>query len=424
MMATMKFKGWPLLLALGLVFVLQLTVPAQIWTMLFIGLGLLGLIAYIWARGLQHGILLVRERRYTMAQVGDRLEERFTIYRSGYLPALWLELTDHSTLPGYQASQVTGLGAHSHTRWRSESICTRRGIYQLGPTELDLGDPFGLFAIHQHYPNRVEFTVAPPIVALPDIQVASRGHAGEGAPRPYSLAPTEPTTTVRPHTPADSLNRIHWPTSARRESLYVRGLQEPTSGDWWLVLDMDQAVHSGQDIDSTLEKGVLIAASLADRGLTEAQAVGLLAQGREAVWLPPQSTPLQRWRILTALARIEAGQLNLADLLTRSNRLIKQNTSLIVITASTDSDWLNPLLLLKRQGVVPTTVLVYTEQTRPALEAIYHTLLLQGIRAYLIDQASLSHPTYEDLAGRWEWRTLGTGRAVAVHRPEGEWEAV
>jgi len=424
MQSTIKFKGWPLLLAIILMMILQLTGPSQIWTMLFIGLGLLLLLSFAWARNLQDTLTMARERRYTIAQVGDRLEERFTITKRGLFPALWIEIVDHSTMPNYTASQVTGLGVHGSIRWHTETVCTRRGIFRLGPTEVNMGDPFGIFAVRQFYPNSVDFVIAPPIIPLPELQIASRGHAGEGTPRLYSLAPTEPTATVRPHTPADSLNRIHWPTTARRESLYVRGLQETTSGDWWLVLDMDGAVHSGIDQDSTLEKGILVAASLTERGIKSNQSVGLLTQGQESAWLPPKALAIQRWQILSVLARIEAGTLNLNDLLTRSSQLIKQNTSLIIITPTVDAQWFDPLLMLKRQGVVPTIIFICTDETRPTLAGLQQALAQQTIRTYLIDADSLIPPTPEELAGQWQWRTLGTGRVVAVYKPEGNWESI
>ena len=412
------------MLATLLVLTLQFIAPAQIWTMLFIGLGLTQAIAFAWARGLQKNFILSRERRYAMAQVGDRFEERFTITQQGFLPALWVEIIDHSNLPGYNASQVTGVGAQSKMRWHTEHICAQRGVFQLGPTEVNLGDPFGLFAVRQFYPHTIDFTIAPPILPLPDIHIASRGHSGEGAPRHYSLAPTEPTATVRAYNPADSLKRIHWPTTARRESLYVRGLEETTSGDWWLALDVEARVQRGLGQDSTLEKAVIVASSLADKGLAGQQAVGLLAHGQEAVWLPPKSIALQRWQILTMLAKIQAGNLSLDQLLSRSSQTIRQDISLIVITPSTDSAWLNPVLLLKRQGVAPTVILIYTGETLPAMESLQQALAMQLIQTYLLDQASIHAPTSEDLAGHWEWRVLGTGRLVALRKPEGEWKAV
>ena len=83
-----------------LLVVLQLTVPYQGWVALLVGFGGAWLIGYLWARSLARGLSLVREMRFGWAQVGDRLEERFTLTNKGWAPALWVEVIDHSTLPG------------------------------------------------------------------------------------------------------------------------------------------------------------------------------------------------------------------------------------------------------------------------------------------------------------------------------------
>jgi uncharacterized protein (DUF58 family) len=329
---------------------------------------------------------------------------------------------DYSNMPGYSASRVTGIGMSTSYRWRTDGICAQRGVFQLGPTRANLGDPFGLFAVEQYYPTTVDFTIAPPIVELPDIQIATRGHLGEEVPRPFSLAPTQPTATVRAYASGDSLNRIHWPTTARRDDFYVRGMEELTAGDWWIVLDLEERIHSGTDLDSTLEKSILIAASLADRGLRNSHAVGLLAHGQDSIWMLPKSVGLQRWQIFRVLAQIKAGDLNLHDLLARSGQLVKRDASLIVITTAANAHWLDSLLLLGRQGVVPTVICLFDEQTRPAAEGLIQALAMQNIRGHLIDHTSMIIPTPEELAGRWEFRILGMGKVVAVSRPEGSWE--
>ncbi|MEM7348020.1 MAG: hypothetical protein AAF485_27620, partial [Chloroflexota bacterium] len=163
---------------------------------------------------------------------------------------------------------------------------------------------------------------------------------------------------------------------------------------------------------------------LADRGLQDKQAVGLLSHGQEAVWLPPKNIELQRWQILTALAKIQAGHLNLTQLLTRSVQLIKQNTSLIIITPSTDTAWLDPLLIIKRHGVVPTIFSIYTEETRTQAQAFQQVLVRDNIQTHLIDESAIVPPKREDVGGRWEWRTSVTGKAMALNRPEGEWETL
>lgn len=424
MQTTVKFRGWLPALITCLTIILQFTAPAKIWTMLFIGLGITLTITWYWARELQTGLSFTREHRYTWAQVGDRLEERFTVTNTSFIPALWLEIEDHSTLPDYQPSRVTGVGSKAVNRWYTDGICSQRGVFQLGPVVLKTGDPFGLFEVKHRYPNTEDFTIMPPVLAFPGLNIATRGQTGDDTLRTYSLSRTQSSATVRKYAPHDSLNRIHWPTTARRNEFFVRNLDPASSGDWWLALDLNVNAHYGQKQDFTLEKVILIASSLADRGLKEKHAVGLIAQGKEAVWVPPLTSAGHRGHILKTLALVNPGTLDLEPLLTRSRRYITGNASLVVITASTTLTWLQPLLLLMRQGVVVTVIYTVIPQTQAAIEANRQILISQGITTHLLESSQITPPPPEDAAGRWEWQITGLGKAVAVHKPQGKWKQV
>jgi uncharacterized protein (DUF58 family) len=235
--------------------------------------------------------------RYGWAQVGDRLEERFTLTNEGWARALWAELIDHSTLPGYLASRVTGVDGWSSNRWRLGSVCTRRGRYTIGPTSLRTGDPFGLYTLSLYYPDSTSVLVTPPIVPLPTIEIAPGGRAGEGSSRADAFERSVSAAGVRDYHPGDSLRRIHWRTSAHRDALSVRLFEGTPSSDWWIFLDLHQEVQVGEGWDSTLEHGVILAASLADRGLRSGHAVGLVAFSEELVWMAPRGGENQRLEI-------------------------------------------------------------------------------------------------------------------------------
>jgi hypothetical protein len=85
--------------------------------------------------------------RYGWAQVGDRLEERFTLINQFVLPATWISLVDHSTLIDHRASVATGVDGYSLSQWKILSRCTRRGVYTLGGATLETGDPFGVYTV-------------------------------------------------------------------------------------------------------------------------------------------------------------------------------------------------------------------------------------------------------------------------------------
>ena len=144
---------WPLLV--GLLFIAQIIVPYQGWFMLLVGLGGSWLIAYRWAIALERGLILERERRFGWAQVGDSIEERFTLINDSFWPALWVEVTDHSTMPDYLSSRVTGVGGWSRNRWQVQGRCQQRGVFTIGPTSVYVGDPFGLYMVELFYPSGV-----------------------------------------------------------------------------------------------------------------------------------------------------------------------------------------------------------------------------------------------------------------------------
>jgi uncharacterized protein (DUF58 family) len=404
----------------GLLLVLHLAVPYRGWLILLVGLGGAWLASYLWARSLAHGLRLVREMRFGWAQVGDRLEERFTLVNEGMLPGLWVEVVDHSTVPDYRVSRVSGVGGGSQSRWHTKGVCTRRGLFTLGPTTLRTGDPFGLYAVTLHYPDSATLMVTPPILSLPTIEVAPGGRTGEGRPRANAPERTVGAASVRDYVQGDSLRWIHWPTSARRDSLFVKLFDGTPAGDWWVFLDLDQSVQAGQGQASTEEHGVILAASLADRGLRSGRAVGLVTHGEELVWLPPQEGDGQRWTILRALALVEKGSRPLAELLARARPRFGERTSLIIVTPNVEGGWVEALWPLLRRGAIPTVLLLDPVSFGGTGDASRTSTLLSnlGITSYVITRDLLDRPeSRPGRQGRWEWRVTPLGRAVTTRRP-------
>jgi uncharacterized protein (DUF58 family) len=404
----------------GLLAVMQLIVPFRGWIILLVGLGGGWLVSYLWAWSLAHTLRLIRETRFGWAQVGDRLEERFTLVNEGWAPALWVEVLDHSTMPDYQISRVTGVGGNTMNRWQTHSICQRRGLFTLGPTTLQTGDPFGLYTVSLHYPNLATLTVTPPVVPLPTIQIAPGGRVGEGRPRANTLERTVSVASVREYLPGDTLNRIHWPTSAHRNEFFVRLFDSTPAGDWWIFLDLDRRVQAAQADASTEEHGVILAASLADEGLRLGRAVGLVAYGEILAWLPPRTGDGQRQEILRALAVANPGSRSLAELLARARPALDRETSLILITPAASGDWIEALWPLLRRGAVATVLLLDPVSFGGQGETSGTLALLTnlGVTRHLITPDLLDRPEVRPgQQGNWEWRIMPTGRAVPVRRP-------
>ncbi|MFH1523645.1 MAG: DUF58 domain-containing protein [Chloroflexota bacterium] len=410
---------WPILAILLLL--LQLIFPSRAWITLLIIMAGTWLVCFLWTLSLARHVFLERKIRYGWTQVGDQLEERFIVTNESFLPGLWLEVDAHSNLPDYTPGRVTSINANQIIEWKTKGVCTQRGLFTLGPTSLRTGDPLGLCSLELYQPNSTVLLVVPPVLPLPPIDISAGGRVGEGRrPRREALETTISVETVREYVPGDPLKFIHWPTFVKRNSLYVRQFEHTPSSDWWIFLDLEHSVQVGSGFDSTEEHGVILAASLADRGLHEGHSVGMVTCGQELTWIPPQNTSGHLIGILRALALAQPGNRPLAGLLKSAHQSIRRGASLIIITPNVQADWAASMLQLLKIGITPTVLLLDpvsfggTESTDGALALLND----YGITHYVIQRELFNRPEARPgQQGKWEWRVVGTGKAVAIRRP-------
>jgi len=410
---------WPALTILLLL--LQLLWPSRAWMTLLIIVGGIWVLSFLWTLSLARHLFLERALRYGWAQVGDQLEERFTVINESFLPGLWLEVEDHSNLPDYIAGRVTSVGPNASLEWKTEGICTRRGLFTLGPTTLRSGDPLGLCSLEIQHPNSTILLVLPPVLPLPPIEIAAGGRAGEGRrPRRSALETTVSVETVREYLPGDPLKAIHWPTSAKRDALYVRQFEHTPSSDWWIFLDLEHEVQAGSGSASTTEHGIILAASLVDRGIRQGHSVGLVTCGKELTWMPPQRTSGHLMTILRTLALIQPGEKPLAELLGSAQQSIRRGASLVIITPNIQADWAPSILQLVRKGIAPTVLLLDPESfgKQESAAGILNFLTEYGITHNIVHRELFDRPEARPgVQGKWEWRVVGRGKAVAIRRP-------
>jgi uncharacterized protein (DUF58 family) len=412
----LKLNSRLLLVLIGTILITHLIAPYIGWQILLLGLGGVLLISYSWAKALSIRLDLDRKLDFGWAQVGDRIHERFRIYNYSLIPALWVEVRDHSTIPDYTTHQIKEVKSKDWIQWNTTATCTHRGEFRLGPTTLSASDPFGLFQVSLHDPSTIDLIVLPPILPLPSMDIAPGGRAGEGAVLTNVIERSVTASSVREYIPGDSLRWIHWPTTARRDQLFVRLFDATPSGDWWIVLDMDRSIHFGEELDATEEYAVVLAASVANQGLRSGQTVGLIAHDENLIWLPPLAGEGQRWEIMHALASISLGDRPLRDVLGGIAPSLGHHTSLVIITASPDPSWTEELVRLKQQGIRPTVLLLDPESfgrevdlrmTRKVLfdQGISHTIVSRESLIFFERQSKKQHleEDYPSKRDRGDW---------------------
>ncbi|MEJ2569334.1 MAG: DUF58 domain-containing protein [Anaerolineales bacterium] len=336
--------------------------------------GFLLVSSYTWARLTLLGVRLEREAFSTRAQVGQLFTERFTLVNESRIPKIWIEARDKSELPGYKvtstvaglgrrglddrsghrASTVTiNLGSHHRRTWIQRTVCTRRGRYRIGPLELHSGDLFGLFPVKRDVPSSQHLLVLPMVVPIRRFSTPTGRISGGEAIRKRTHQVTPNVASVRDYSAGDNLNRIHWPSTAKRQRLIVKEFELDPQGEVWLLLDaarknryvkadrLDQDERSVWIVGETRlplasdEYGIAAAASLGIHFLDLDRSVGLIAYGDARHVIQPDRGEAQRYRLLESLAVLNAdGVHDLDQVLRVEYPRIPRGSTVIVITAA------------------------------------------------------------------------------------------
>lgn len=389
------------------------------------------LLSYLWARFSTRSVGLRRFTRTQRSQVGQFAEEQFEIANRSPLPKLWLEIDDQSTLPWHAASRVVNsLGRHSLQRWQVKTLCTQRGRFRLGPIVLRSGDPLGIFEVEQVLARTNHLTVYPLTVEITSFEPSYSDLSGGEARHRRTNQTTSNVSTVRDYVQGDSLNRIHWPSTARARRLMSKEFELDPTADVWLYLDLFRevegamqwtptapetglfALHSRRRQTTVLELppvtteyAIVVTASLARYFLTRNRSVGMSCQGRTREFLQADRGERQLNKILESLAVVEAqGAFPFANLIATDGGRLNRNDTVIAISPDPSPTWALALQQLRRRGVNSVAIVVDGATFgRPAdYQPLYVELEAAGIPTYIvgrtdpIDQA-LAHPAH---AGR------------------------
>ena len=378
----------------GRIFVLLILAVGAVGTMvngavfyvrlLYLG-SLLIIIAWVLRMLSLNGIKVGRQARSLRASVGDIFEEHFEVSNASKLPKLWLEVSNESSIPNATGSRlITLLRARQKRSYTARTWITNRGGFQLGPTKITSGDPFGIFRVSRVFPASSTLMVLPMIFHVNQFLSPPGLLPGGRAIRRKSMDITPHAAGVREYVTGDAMKRIHWPTSIRRDQLMVKEFEQDPQAEVWLFLDTYKSVHiekASEEIispvddlillrrpkfklpRSTLEYSISITASLAHYFLEQRRSVGLVTSlGRSYKIIPAERSERQEAKILEALAFLQAeSTFTLPSLVTAQLGQLPQGSSAILVTPMIWSELLLGVDSLQRRKLRPVVVLLMSQ---------------------------------------------------------------
>ena len=348
-----------LVLTLGLVVMAAvLTGATEVYFFLYLGLVVIGL-AYLLARrgltSLEAGSWLDRQH----ATVGDTLSVTYTLRSSARLPKPWLETHSPSTLPVAVPGRVISLWPRTSRTWAARVPLTHRGQYRIDPMVVRTGDPFGLFESVASVGPGAALLVYPQVEPLPAWTLPPAAIEGSSARAQHGPHLTPLVTSVRPYTPGDAFNRIHWRSSARHQELQVKEFDIEPSADLLIFVDLDRHAHAGAGRTATIESTVDTAAALAAHALADDRGVGMEAVGLRRAVIATDRGARQQHKVLNLLAVVQAeGSTPLAEMLVQGGARMRRGTVALAITPSLDRTWVASLAALRGAGAAPIACII------------------------------------------------------------------
>ena len=296
------------------------------------------------------------EAGYAVSQlhghVGDKLRVTYTLRNASRIAKLWLEIHNPTTLPGGLPGRAITLAGRSERSWLIRIPLARRGHFRIEPLHIRTGDPFGFFEASATVGQGVSVVVYPRIEPLPRWRLPAAAIEGSHVSPVRTLQTTPLATTVRPYAPGDSMNRIHWKSTARHGEIQVKEFDLEQTADAWIVLDLQRGIQTGRGDDSTVEAAVRAAASIADKAIKEKRSVGMTVNVGRTAFLPPDRGSRQHLKIMQLLASVEAdGSAPLVETLVATVGRLRRGMTAVIITPSLDPSWVRPLAALRTRGV-------------------------------------------------------------------------
>ncbi len=161
---------------------------------------------------------------------------------------------------------------------RYEVQCRPRGIYTIGPADIQVRDPLGLSQAGGAVGTPDRLVVYPKVDDLDGLPIGRGQDPTANTSRAsYSQTSGEDFFTLREYQQGDDLRRVHWPSSAKRDELMIRQLEIPWQSRALVVLDPRRGTYRN---DEAFEHAVRGTASVIKHLYAAGYAPRLWAGGR------------------------------------------------------------------------------------------------------------------------------------------------
>jgi uncharacterized protein (DUF58 family) len=260
-----------------------------------------------------------------------------------------------------------------------------RGVYPLGPTAVELEDPFGLECVSTSVEQGERVRVRPRVIEVDRLFTgASAGLLGADGRRRRSSGGLEPAG-IRDYQEGEPLRSVHWPSTARRGVLMVRELDDPSRDDVVVVLDGDRAGAVGQPGRSSFDDAVRIAAALVRATIRSGKRARLVVHGASTASYRAGGAPSEWEALLDGLAAAEADAATpVGVLLDDRAGVVRGVDGAIVVTSRPSPAIVRSLSRVRRGGLVVVDSATYADGRRSGADPTVLRAAASGVAVAVV----------------------------------------
>ncbi len=384
-----SLSWWPLLLLIILIGIIFRIYPLAGFALT---LAFLSLVAHWWNQRALQGVKYFRQMNYKRGFPGEILQLSVEVENRKFLPIPWLRIQDSIPIAvcpsdpnAYSLTHLPDQGLltslfslrwFEHDRRIYDLLLRQRGVFRIGPAQLESGDLLGLFETQQEDEHMDLITVFPDPIPLQALSLRSDDPFGEQQARRRLYEDPNLPMGVRAYLPEDDFRRIHWPATAHTGSMQVKVYQPVTAKVQVICLNVSTLPYYWEGTrPDFLEYLVSVTSSLVQQGMGKGYRVGLISNGSLAhadqpFRIPPGRSPKQLAQLLSVLAAVTPfTSSSFERLLLSEVPRLPYGASLIVVTGLLPPILLETIIRLKQSGR-RITLLTFAKAIPPVMPGI------------------------------------------------------
>ncbi len=217
-------------------------------------------VALLWTRAFARPFRLHRRIDRESPVEGDDIAMSIELETGGGLLPGSVLLYDVAAGLGERELRVPRDGDRLRTTYRINGV--PRGRYRFEGAEVSVEDPFGLARRDNVLPDTGTLLVYPRLAEVASL-FSERGLRAHGAGRILLRRPAGfELHSVREYHDGESLRRVHWPSTARRQQLMVKELEDAPRDEVVIVVDAQTGFGAGTPPESSFDAQVRAAGSI------------------------------------------------------------------------------------------------------------------------------------------------------------------